>query len=103
MTTSGSFSRRPRPDVKGRGLAPTWGHPYWATWATVLFVSFLIPEVYALVTNWRNTLSAAVWDFERLVPDQSVWKWSAAHFLFGGVFLLLFGWLVGHFLFGVWR
>jgi hypothetical protein len=39
----------------------TWGFYYWPIWILVLFAAFLGPEIYALVTNVKNTLS----DFAR--------------------------------------
>lgn len=84
-------------------LAPTWGHKYWLVWSIVTFLTFIIPEAYALATNWRNTLSESVWDMERFTPNQPLVHWTAVHFLFGGILLTLFAWLIGHFLFGFWR
>lgn len=84
-------------------LAPTWGHRYWEIWAAVTFLTFIGPEVFALVTNWRNTLSAAIWDMERFRTGQPLYQWSAGHFLFGCAFLTIVIWLSGHFLFGFWR
>jgi hypothetical protein len=81
----------------------TWGHRYWLAWAVVVFLTFIAPEVYALVTNWHNTLSASVWDMERFMPGQTVAKWTAWHLLFTGMLLVLFVWLLGHFSFGWWR
>lgn len=80
----------------------TW-HRYWLIWFLVAFAAFLGPEVYALCTNWRNTLSESIWEAERFVPGQSLEKWNAFHFLFAGAFLLVSVWLFGHFIFGLWR
>lgn len=81
----------------------TWGRWYWPIWFTVMLVSFLGPEVYALITNWRNTLSAAVWRMEHFRSGQPLDQWSAGHFLFIGVLLLIDVWLLGHFALGWWR
>jgi hypothetical protein len=61
-------------------LVPTWGHRYWLIWACITFGTFIVPEVYALVTNWRNTLSASVWDMERFRTGQPLYQWSAGAF-----------------------
>lgn len=84
-------------------LRPTWGHAYWSIWAVAVFLSFIVPEVYALVTNWRNTLSASVWDLERFRTGQPIYQWSAGHLLFVGLMAVLFVWLSGHFALGWWR
>jgi hypothetical protein len=76
---------------------------YWQIWAALTLVSFLVPETFALFTNWQNTLSANVWRFEGFDPRQSVLQWSAGHFLFIGVLFLLDVWLLGHFGWGKWR
>jgi hypothetical protein len=84
-------------------LVPTWGHRYWLIWACITFGTFIVPEVYALVTNWRNTLSASVWDMERFRTGQPLYQWSAGHFLFACMLIVIFAWLSGHFIFGFWR
>lgn len=76
---------------------------YWLTWAVVTFTAFLVPEVVALATNWRNTLSASVWDLESFLPGQPVAHWSAAHFWFIAVYGVLVLWLFFHFGMGWWR
>lgn len=35
----------------------TWGNFFWPYWIIVTSVTFLGPEIYALITNFRNTLS----------------------------------------------
>lgn len=76
---------------------------YWLIWAALGFIAFLGPEIYALCTNWRNTLSNFVWTAEKFSPGQPVNQWSAFHFLFMGVFTLTTAWLIGHFGWGLWR
>lgn len=78
-------------------------HTYWLIWFTVAFVTFLGPEIYGLLTNAQRTLSAAVWSMEKVEPGQPISGWTAFHFLFIGVLLILFVWLIGHFAFGIWR
>lgn len=77
---------------------------YWLLWFIVTFpVGFLIPELFAVCTDWRNTLSASIWDLEGMVPGQPLDKWGSAHILIGGVLLVLLVWLIGHLVFGIWR
>jgi len=76
---------------------------YWTWWAVAAFLGFLGPEVYALVTNWQNSLSANIWRMEDFIPGQRAIGWSAGHFLFVGVLILLDVWLLGHFGWGLWK
>lgn len=75
---------------------------YWLAWAVVTFLAFLGPEVYALVTNWRNTLSAQVWRMLTVQAGQPIGQWSAGHFWFAGIYVTATVWLGGHFLFRFW-
>lgn len=75
---------------------------YWQAWSLVSVVGFLAMEIYALCTNVNNTLSANIWRAEKFLPRQSVVNWTALHFLFIGVFILLTVWLIGHFGWGLW-
>jgi hypothetical protein len=83
--------------VKGYAL-------YWLIWFGVLFVSFIVPELIALFSNPRNTLSWTLWNLEQVVPGshQPVWQWTALHVLIGGVLAVLLVWLIGHLVFGIW-
>lgn len=78
---------------------------YWLWWFVITFpLGFLIPETVALVRNrTQDTLSGAIWHMENLQPGQPITRWTAAHLLFTGVFVLLTLWLIGHFGFGWWR
>lgn len=78
---------------------------YWMWWFILAFpVSFLIPEAIALMRGRpEDTLSAAVWRLEQLVPGQPPTGWSAFHILFTGTFIVVTLWLVGHFGWGIWR
>lgn len=77
---------------------------YWGVWALVTFVSFIVPETIALFTNVKNTLSWQVWNLESTRPGggTQVGHWTAAHFLVGGVLIVLLLWLIGHLVFGLW-
>lgn len=39
----------------------TWGLIYWPIWLTIIGVTFLPMELYALFTNQANTLSEYCW------------------------------------------
>lgn len=76
---------------------------YWLIWATVSFLTFLGPELYAGATDGRNTLSWTVWDFEGGNPGDPIGNWTSAHVLFGGTLTIVLLWLIGHLVFGIWR
>jgi hypothetical protein len=80
----------------------TGWHRYWLIWFVVSFLAFAIPEGIALFTDWRNTLSASIWDLEGLVPGQPLDKWGTAHVLIGGMLALILIWLIGHLVLGIW-
>ena len=75
----------------------------WGVWLLASVGTFLGLEVYALVTDWRRTLSAAVWRLEDMKPGQPISGWTFAHVLFIGLLAVLFIWLLGHFAAGWWR
>lgn len=81
--------------------SPAWTF-YWLVWTVVMFTSFIVPEVIALATNSHNTLSYQVWNLESMTPGNSgpIYSWTAVHFLVGGIFLVLFTWLIFHFILG---
>jgi hypothetical protein len=80
---------------------------YWLLWFMITFpFGFLVPETIALMRGRpQDTLSAAIWRMEQIVPgrQQWPWQWTAGHVLFTGVFIVLAVWLVGHFGWGIWR
>lgn len=78
---------------------------YWLIWFSLSFGTFIIPESIALASGKpQNTLSAAIWRMENVLPSQPwPWQWTAAHLLFTGAFTLVMGWLVGHFGWGIWK
>lgn len=76
---------------------------YWLIWFLASFTAFLGPEIYGLCTDARRTLSETIWRMEDLHSGESFWSWSAAHYLFTGVFILVAIWLIGHFGWGIWR
>lgn len=79
----------------------SWGERYWPVWLTVMLLSFLGPEVYALATGQpSNTLSAWVWRALAIHRDETVGQWSALDFLMFGLWVTLVAWLTFHFFFG---
>lgn len=76
---------------------------YWAWWASLSFLFFIVPELYAAFTNPQNTLSWTVWDVEGFQPGQPITAWTATHILIGGVLCTVLLWLIGHLVFGLWR
>jgi hypothetical protein len=85
----------------------TWNFAshYWLVWFIASFGAFLVYELYQLaIGHPENTLSAQVWRMEGILNrNYPIADWTAVHFLLGGMFILTFLWLGGHFVFGVWR
>lgn len=81
-------------------------HRFWLIWFCASFFTFLAAEVYALVTDYRKTLSETIWWIEGYKSGADfadVSKWTAGHFLLGGAFGVVFIWLIGHFIFRWWH
>lgn len=77
---------------------------YWTVWFFASFVSFAIPEFWALATGHpENTLSENWWQLEQFLPGQDIMHWTAIHYLLGITLLILLVWLIGHLVFGIWR
>lgn len=76
-----------------------WGGSYWPAWLGLAVLTFLVPEIYALATNVRNTLSWWVWDQLHIAAGESPTQWSAVAFLTFGVWLVMVVWLTFHFWF----
>lgn len=81
------------PDLVAPLNAPgaSWGNVYWPIGLLVVALAFLGPEIYALVTNAKNTLSWWVWDHD--LPGGAAWYLSL------GTYLVVTSWLVFHFWF----
>ena len=76
---------------------------YWLIWFTASFATFIVPELWAIISrHTENTLSAQVWALEDAVAGQSPLSWTAVHWLLGGLFFVIFIWLIGHFVFRIW-
>jgi hypothetical protein len=76
----------------------TWGPWYWGVSLCWIFALIMGPEVYALFTNPRNTLSDTIWTWLSVTTEQQN-PWTAAHFLVFGGWLVLVTWLTFHFFF----
>lgn len=77
---------------------------FWAIWFGVSMAAFCVVEFTMLAMGRpQDTLSANVWRMEDFLPGQSFMHWSAMHFLFIGVFLLMTVWLLFHFGWGMFR
>lgn len=77
-----------------------WAQWYWPLWLSVMTVTLMVPEVYALVDHgrWDNTLSNWVWDELQVTKSQQL-PWTAAHYLVFGAWIVLGSWLTFHFFF----
>lgn len=75
---------------------------YWLVWFLSVFTTFIVPEVWWLVNNKYLTLSWTLWHLEDFIPGEGIQHWTAAHFLIGGVLLVLLVWLIGHLVIGWW-
>lgn len=67
---------------------------YWVVW----FLAFLGPELYALFTHPANTLSWQVWHVEGPLNE-----WNFAHYAVSVLVVGLAVFLVGHFVWGLFR
>lgn len=77
---------------------------YWAWWASLMVTGFLIPEIWMLIAGRpQDTLSAEIWRLEQFRDGQPVTAWTAFHFLFIAMLLVLDVWLFFHFGWGLWR
>lgn len=50
----------------------TWGRRYWPYWIIAVSLAFLIPELLALFTNGKNSLSQYVWDELGVSPHMTM-------------------------------
>lgn len=74
----------------------TWGSWYWPAFLIGSALAFAGPELYALFTNWRNTLSEYVWLDE---PGTYSWEWVLSLSLWA----LFAIWITGHIWWRIWR
>lgn len=78
----------------------TWGNTVWPIWLGVSVSVFLGFEIWGLVTNSANTLSAWVWRALKISANESISQWTASDYLTFGIWVVLFSWLTFHFFFG---
>ena len=72
----------------------TWGRWWWPIFLIVTSIAFLVPEVIALATNAKNTLSDYAWyELNISVPKEGFTAHTAAWFLSLGVWLVIAAWL----------
>lgn len=74
----------------------TWGHVYWPYYLIAFAVLFLAPEIYALVSNSANTLSAYIWQLLHVPTRGQHWSHTAAWVLTQGMFAVTAYWLWRH-------
>lgn len=75
----------------------TWGRTWWPIFLIVTSIAFLGPEIYALVTNVKNTLSDyARYELNVKTPTEAFTAHTAAWLLSLGVWLVVAVWLTFH-------
>ena len=76
---------------------------FWLVWFFGSVAVFMGMEFTMLAKGRpQDTLSAQVWRLKKLLPGQDLWQWTALHVLLGGALFVLLGWLLLHFVFGIW-
>ena len=83
-------------------MTATWGPHYWPWYLSAAALAFLVPEIYALATNAKNTLTDYSRDSLHVLPGQAFTAHTAAWVLTLGAWLLVTGWLTGHIWFDLW-
>lgn len=76
-----------------------WGARFWPVFLLTALVVGVGAEIFALVTNAQNTLSAYVWNALKVQRNVLPWDWSATQFLIFGLWLVTASWLTFHFFF----
>lgn len=75
----------------------TWGREYWPIFLIITSVAFLVPEIIALFTNTKNTLSDYAWfELNITVPQERFSAHTAAWFLSLGMWIVIAIWLTYH-------
>lgn len=74
----------------------TWGKYYWPFYLILAALLFLVPEIIALVTNFRNTLSQYSWNELHVNPGITVhtlaWYLSLAAWVLTAIVLTVHIW-----------
>jgi|HubBroStandDraft_2_1064218.scaffolds.fasta_scaffold376269_3 hypothetical protein len=75
----------------------TWGRYYWPVMLIITSALFLVPEIYALFTNFKNTLSDyARYELNITSPTEPFTAHGAAWILTLGAWLVVTFWLTFH-------
>jgi len=75
----------------------TWGKQYWPVFLIAVSLAFLVPEILALATNVKNTLSDYAWyELDITTPQEHFSAHTAAWFLSLGMWLVIAIWLTYH-------
>jgi hypothetical protein len=75
----------------------TWGKAYWPIFLIAVSLAFLVPEIVALATNVKNTLSDYAWyELDITTPQEHFSAHTAAWFLSLGMWLVIAVWLTYH-------
>jgi hypothetical protein len=79
----------------------SWLNLYWALW----LIAFLVPELWAVFTAPRYTLSDTVWAIENLDVKSpfDFQMWTDVHWALAALVWALFLWLSLHLPFGMLR
>jgi hypothetical protein len=83
----------------------TWGNWYWPIWLVASLGAFLIAEMTAVITGGAhslsdNTLSAWVWRSLRIMPNETIGKWTTVDLLIFCTYISIFiVWLPWHLFF----
>lgn len=80
-------------------MKPTVFGWYWLAW----FIAFLIPEIYWIFVNAKNTLSDNFWAIEHMDKHHpfNFAEWTPLHWTFGIILLVFTIWLFWHLIFGM--
>jgi hypothetical protein len=90
----------------GRPAALPSGMMHWPTawgwyWLSLVFL-IVVPELYWVFVNARNTISDTIWDIEglNLAHPLDFAQWTPLHWAIAILLWLLFAWLSVHLTFG---
>jgi hypothetical protein len=85
-------------------MPDAWANTYWPVWLTTVLVTFLAPEVYALMRNTNDTFSDWVWRVLYISTNEGVAHWNFADLITFCTYMTIFVvWLPFHFWFRLFR
>ena len=76
-----------------------WGARFWPIFLLTFAIVGGGAEIFALITNARNTASFWVWDHLHIERNLNPWDWSATTFLIFGLWMVAWTWMTFHFFF----